>query len=168
MASLYFISALLGTVRLSQAVDIFYPDPINPVLGKSVTLSPEGATCGSEGSEFICESRTNPVSDCSTFTARCDMSCPYGDSLPYWIDVFSTVQTWQTDCIVKDTDAAHFPPSQHLQTGFSAEFKATQSTGNPCFLVLKYAEMLSIQLAGEWSVSLTMWIKPELQITDTG
>jgi hypothetical protein len=155
--------ALLAVCDHTSSVSYYYPQKINPALGKPVTISPEFATCGEMAVENICESRTNTVSDCDKRPTTCDLACPEGDILPASVAVFENIGDWSTNCVTKDYDTAKFSPSDNLQSNYVVEFKAGAASGR-CYVSLINANVIPFILMPTWSMSVSMWIKPKAGI----
>lgn len=161
------LTALILALRPCAGVEYYYPQKINPALGKPVTLSPEDATCGELETENICESRTNTVNDCATRPTNCNLDCPYEDALPASVEVFENIPYWDTNCVVRDYSSPNFAPSQSLQSDYAVEFKQGPASDR-CYVTLSSEKVIPFILMRSWSISVSLWIKPNMEEGTTG
>ena len=130
-----------------------YPPAVNMALKRPISVSPDGATCGS-GNKYTnyCESYAKPVSIDSCTDKYCQLGCTFRSRDPDQIIAFDRVASGWGSCIGKEYNDERADEVVH--------FKGEGT--DACYLQLNPAWMAPIFLHGiQWSLGVTFWIKPE-------
>lgn len=164
------IMGLVLTVLPSVVrTEVYYPPFFNVALMKPVSVEPDGSTCGQTGAATFCRSMTDSQSAFTCHEATCNMACPHSFQLGYFESLFSRVRNpnWGS-CVVRNSTM--LSPMSSSSQSYSVHFHGTSEIpGDPCYLDLDPTWVVSqLILMPRWDVTLSMWIYPEMNNTETG
>lgn len=136
-----------------------YPPPFNAAFNKPILLEPPQSTCGYGGqAKDYCKSSTDPSTLTACIPERCDTSCAYNSRLPHHEDAFSRVSSLWGNCVSK-TSQQNSPGN--VSSEGAVHFLGDLTAGDPCYLTLDQSWMIQIRLKSAWSITVSLWIKPE-------
>ena len=140
-----------------HAGESYYPQIFNAALNKKITIIPDDGTCGSNGQTQYCRSFSDPSSVTSCWEGICDLTCPFGDSLPFSIKTFTYVREGLGDCVMRN-NTLRADGSQG--TGHTVYF--TGSGTDSCYLTLTEEWLVPVALMPKWNITVTVWLRPQI------